>query len=594
MKPEDRIRAAFNDLSRRVADEPTRPFTPGTEASPRARWLPALAGAAGVIVVIGGIALLQILPGEPAVTVPPATEATPPTTTVPPPTTTPTTEPVSAQPDDRFRVDGERVAGDASDPFLNVRIEPDPGADLLAKLPPTYRGLRATGAEASATDGGSWVEVELLHPTPLTAGTAPTDGTNPTGWVNSAFILPLADGISVGSGDLEPCSGEGEFGDGDGAASYVASLEVVRLSSGCVRIVVGFGFGTGDFEWANVTGSLLTSPPAWQELQNPLPFMLALPNSTMAWPQATDAGDVYVVRRPDLSVGITSLEPADRVIVRAFEGMLVIDLEGGTQPPAIKGANVVLMREPSVNLGSVDVTGLARPFEANLGVMIEDQAGQPVEALWSGSSFLGTIVTDAYAVMTNDWMTAWGSFAARAEGLEAGSYVLVLSPDGGSDQPRTLRIPFEVEEAGSVAEAPSAEANAIAIALAAFASGGAAPAMTDQVMLRLGPSISEIRTAASLTDPSNWTIDAPEFRAYSGPFDFLGFVRNRPFVSVAEGQVNHCASAPVEYWPTVRLVRPAIHMQPIGIDSCLEWFHLALRVDQQGRIAEVVLDIWEP
>ncbi len=592
MNPEDRIRAAFEELSDRVPLEPTRPLTTGRTA----RFVPALAGAMAVAAVIGGIALLQLLPGDPPDSVPPATNTTA-VTSVPPtsePGTSSTTTPSTVDLN-RFRVDTERVAADTSDPFLNVRRGPGVGNDLLAKLPPTYRGLAWTGASDTTEDGATWYEVELLHPLPGVNPAEPLEGSNPSGWVNAAYLLPLEDGISVGQSDLPACSGESEFGGGQGGVSYVSSLETARLTANCVRIVVGFGFGTGAFEWTGVTGDLLTTPPSWQERISPWPLSIALPDSAAAWPAATQADGVFVVRQPDLGLGLMSLLPADQVTVRTFEGWLVIDLEGGSQTLPPSGAGIQLTAEPFAAAGSIEVIGIARPFEATLGATVLDSSGNPVEAIWSGSSFLGTVRGDTYAVMTNDWTEAWGRFAVRAEGLEPGDYVISLTGDGGSDQPRTLDIPFTVDEAGSGVSAPSELGNTVAAALAGFATGGNPWPLADAVTLRLGLVESVSVPASQLASPEAWVVDADEFNGYSGPFDLLDRLRRNQHYSVAEARaVDHCASPPIDFWPGEEVSPMPIHIRPIGIDSCLMWFDLVVRLDADNRITEVVLDLYEP
>ena len=109
------------------------------------------------------------------------------------------------------------------------------------------------------------------------------------------------------------------------------------------------------------------------------------------------------------------------------------DLELGDGSPPPSGAGVVLTSPVLAGSGAVDVVGLARPFEATLEVSLEDASGDPVEAVFSGSDFLGTISTSEYGVGATDWLEAWGMFAVRAEGLAVEQLLAVaraLAPPG--------------------------------------------------------------------------------------------------------------------------------------------------------------------
>jgi hypothetical protein len=595
MSHEDRLRAAFDDLDRRVGEVPHRSWNPGR----RPRYMAALAGAAAVVVVIGGAALFQLLPGEPPTSAPPLTQPTT-VTTVPPSTTGTSQAPPSTQPGggNRYRVDTEKVAADTDDPFLNVRWAAGAGSDLLAKLPPGYRGLAWTGATEATEDGATWYEVELLHPVAGVNPPEPLEGRNPRGWVNAAYLLPLPDGLSVGTAELAPCPAEGESGLADGPSdAHVYSLETARVADGCTRIVVGFGGGTLGYSWDDPSMedvAPLDRVPAWNTVQEPWPLVIDLPATARVWPGATDADGVYVARSASLALQLVSLLPSDRTTVRSFDGWLVIDLEGGSQPIPPADGLVALTQQQWIGAGFITVSGLARPFEANLGVSVIDAAGNREEAVYSGSTFLGTIRTDQYAVQTYDWTEAWAPFSVEVAGLSPGSYILKLDADGASDSPRTLDIPFDITEAGEAPQPPGEEANQIASALAGFSSGGPAPSFADQVIVRLGNQDRKILSAAEAADRDNWTIEAALFNGYSGPFTPLGTLAGRPFRRITTGTVDHCASPPVDFWPGETVTPPPIHIEPIEIGSCLQWFDVVIRVDTQGRIQEVVLDLYEP
>jgi hypothetical protein len=334
--------------------------------------------------------------------------------------------------------------------------------------------------------------------------------------------------------------------------------------------------------------------PAWNTVQEPWPLLIDLPFTARVWPGATDGDGVYVARSTSLALQLVSLLPSDRTTIRSYQGWLVIDLEGGSQARPPTGNLIALTGEPQIGPGSITVNGLARAFEANLGVSVTDGAGNRVEAVYSGSSFFGTVRTDQYAVQTYDWTEAWAPFSVEAAGLPPGSYTLKLDAQGGSDTPRTLDLPFEVLEAGEAPELPGEQANQIASQLAGFGLGGPAPDFASQVIVRLGNQERKTLSAAQAADPDNWVIEADEFNGYSGPFRPLEVLGGRPFRRVTVGTIDHCASPPVDFWPGETVDPPPIHLEPIGIDSCLQWFDVVIRVDTRGRILEVVLDLWEP
>ncbi len=168
-----------------------------------------------------------------------------------------------------------------------------------------------------------------------------------------------------------------------------------------------------------------------------------------AWSGATETADgIYLVRDGD-RLQLWSPTPVDRLTVHRLDdrGIVVVDLVVDSERAASPtGPGVVLTRQPWAGLGSFEAIGIARPFEANLGVAIYDDSGNPVEAVYSGSLSIGTIRATTYAVQTEDWTQAWAPFAVRAEGLVPGEYTMVLNAQGGSDNPQTLQLSFTVAE----------------------------------------------------------------------------------------------------------------------------------------------------
>ncbi len=633
MNPDERLRAAFRDLSERAARDvnpslgrPTvDPMTQLDHRRARGPRRPVLAIAAAAVVTAGAVAAIGLTRGDdgtgletgPAET---STDDTSnrgsdgsPATTADPATTgtadgAPPTGDGEVSPRERRRVATALVVADTDDPFLNVRLDPEPGADLLAKLPATYTGLIATGQTETAADGGRWIEVELVHPVAVTTVERDT-GRPPSGWVNAAFTEPLPESLPVTLAEVPACAGGFEpIETGAGLADgHVYGLDAGRVTDDCLRVVVTFGAGRAPFEWYELPGSIGPAaglPDVVVTMSGGQGASLDLGAVSSAWPTATDDEQVYVVRSVDRSLDLVTPRHVDGVTVTGLpdRGVAVIDLELGDGSPPPSGAGVVLTSPVTTGAGSVAVRGIARPFEATLGVSIEDPSGAAVEAVYSGSDFLGTAATTEYGVGTTDWAEAWGTFAVRADGLAAGRYTLVLTAQGGADDPDTLRVPFTIDDDpdgdASVPALPSATDQAAAQALVDFARGGSGGSidgvpLADDVTLLLGAEPYATASPGQLAEREAWTADAESgFGGFAGPFNPLDQLE-QPNLRFTTGPIPHCAGPPVA-WPAELDGLRQVNVEPVGIDSCIAWFGVHLFLDDDDRIAAVALDLFGP
>jgi hypothetical protein len=503
---------------------------------------------------------------------------------------------------DRLRVDTEAVRADTADPFLNVRAGAGAAADLVAKLPPSYRGLRAAGEREAGDDGADWIEVELLHPVAY-SGPDP-GGDSPTGWINAAYAFVLADGLGVGTDEVPGCVPTDDAGASIGGlagAGYVYGLESGFLSDDCLRVVLTVAPGSSPYLWTEVpagTGPASALPGMVVTSSGGTGVTVDLGNVSSAWPGATDTDDgVYVARADDGTLDLVSPLPVRSVVTTPLRdiGVVVIDLEV-TGPAPTADRFVVLTDDPLIGAGSVTVNGLARPFEAMLGVSIVDAAGQPVEAAYSGSSFLGTVRAADYGVETTDWTEAWGRFSVRADGLDPGEYVMALDGEGGVEDPTPTRVPFTITDGPSddvAAGLPSSREQAVLWSLVRFARGGGLEQvpLADEVTLGLGLATTRILAADELADREAWILDEAEFAGYSGPFDLLAQVADSR-VRYSRGPIDHCAGPPLN-WPEEWTSLTQLNIEPIS-DSCLQWYGISLFLNDGGEIEAVVLDLWEP
>ena len=520
-------------------------------------------------------------------------------------------EPSRPVPD--LRVAFDAVRADTDDPYLNVRLDPDPRADILAKLPPMYAGL-SDQDETETVDGETWRRVELLDSVPLlvSAIDRPGEGTagRVLGWVNERFVQPAPDGLAVGTDEVPACaasenttSGLGDRS-GDAASDLtIHSFRSARLSEDCVRTVIGFGVRSDEGTFTDL--AVVEPLPAVPD-HTITTFLgtLDLGDTSTVWPRATDSSYGYVARDRDggLSAQL-GFEPAETwVTPLPGRGLLILDAEPRAEVtvPSSSQTPVILRRDMGEN--TITVSGLARPFEATLDAAITDESGRPVEALWSGG-YAGTIRADRYGLMTTDWIEAWGRFDVQAVVPEPGPYELVISAEDPSGRTSpSVSIPFEPTGVDADSPAPRADTdepterdNEIALALLRFARTGEGfddLGLAPEVEVGLGFDTA-VRTvpASGLESPSAWRLDVDQFNGWSGPFDILPDL-TRP-TQISAGEITHCAGPPLTVPNRLEGLR-RVNLEPFAITSCLEWRAVTVFLDTEGRIAAVHLDLWEP
>jgi hypothetical protein len=586
MNSDDRLRQAFDDLQQRTESvDPQYSLQRISRASTERRaWVPALAGAAVVLAVIGGVALSGLLSGPEAddvvaTTVPDSTTLIPDSTTTssdePATTTTSTVLPTSSN-----VLPTHRVTGVASDDVLNVRVEPGVDGGLLAELPPDYRGIRTIDNIEIVEDGGEWRQVILLDPIRLVGLEEPLHGAPITGWVNSAFIEPHDPSMS----DAFPCGGQmtSTIEATGPAPDHVYAIRQFGLG-GCIRTVVTFGqnfdgsrplydristdvrpAGIPNFRWEQVNGVAVL-------ILEDVPYAWATESNTH------ESSAALVGRWTDGSLAIFLTVPGSTSIQVSATGDLVVDVNP-FEATRLAGNGFHILGEPVAGPGgTIEMWGLARPFEANVGTTIIGADGDPVEG--AGPNF----------VMTTDWTEAWGLFQYRAVGLEPGAYVLTLSRQG-VDQSIELDVPFMVQDRDPEFTVTEADL-ALTDGLRAEARGvDVGLPFADDVTISLG-----IDHEDSLSDPADgegWIIDVPEWNGYAGPFDVLGPLRDEAGITATSvGPQPHCAGPPLDLpWDADR----QLTIQPAGISSCLEWYAISLFLNDAGEIERVMLDLWEP
>ncbi len=153
-----------------------------------------------------------------------------------------------------------------------------------------------------------------------------------------------------------------------------------------------------------------------------------------------------------------------------------------------------------------------------------------------------------------------------------------------------------IVDPASASVEPSPADQALVDAFLAFAEAPGTDTVTAlplaaDVALGLGPDIVTTRNAADLVGPGAWTIDREEFRAWAGPFSALDLAA--PPITITVGTHARCA-APPEPAPEGFADLRRISIQPTTATSCLEWWTVDFFLDDNGDIAAVTLDLFEP
>jgi hypothetical protein len=118
--------------------------------------------------------------------------------------------------------------------------------------------------------------------------------------------------------------------------------------------------------------------------------------------------------------------------------------------------------------------------------------------------------------------------------------------------------------------------------------------LADDVELGLGHHPRVRRVASELRDPAAWQVEAPRFfRGGVGPFSALSPLAGTEELKYVEGAYARCASPPAAPQRGLASLRRR-SIQPQATESCLRWFAVDAYLTDDGRIAAVILDLWEP
>lgn len=467
------VRQAFDQLRSDVteATDPTDAYRTITSVpAERTRWVALAAAATGVVVLLAVTSLVarqfdgtDVADSTTAPTGGTTVGTSTPTTgeaTLPTSGSTSSTTGVTPPSPPAAEVPTHRVANVAADDVLNVRHAPEASAPKLAELAPSYAGVRWTGETATADDGGTWWRIELLDPVAVVPLGEPFHGAI-SGWVNRAFLAPIAQGLPVDFDQL-PCElgpGIGAItvdpeGSGSFAADHIIGMRHAAEGA-CQRVVITLGSGfSPEFDWELIPTDLRPAD------QLPGSFLANEDWLTISWSGETGSRllgarpEAMQLATPDGPVLVTLDEFGTYSVVFTFpvrqpnyrtvpeDGRIIIDYESYQEPVANTQDRLVVVLPPFVADGEVWIDGWARPFEATLGIELT-RDGRPAPGTFQGRAILREGSWSENAVMVPAWVDGWGVFHFQVSDLARGDYELFLFSDG-ADEPLGIRIDFTV------------------------------------------------------------------------------------------------------------------------------------------------------
>ncbi|MGI8517959.1 MAG: hypothetical protein ACR2ME_06425 [Acidimicrobiia bacterium] len=321
-----------------------------------------------------------------------------------------------------------QVTGVARDDVLNVREEPNSNALLRAELPATYSGLRWTGTSSVADDTGVWWLVELTKPVALLNLGEPLHGGPALGWINSAFVEPISDGLTEdchleGNELNEPVSSE---------RPVLAGTTALQLAE-CSRIVMDFVDLDSDWHSETAPENPAYGPSAVGVIADGQDFEIGL-----------GSVQVFSVELPPLTLSPPAMfvDSADGPVLRVLGAVsdwglwvdgrnrLVLDyVATPSSPPFRMIEGIGLIDPPSEATSGETITfrGLGTVFESWINASLRDAINHlPVVATFTQGGV--NEHTSSFLVTAGVGLPA--DFEFSVDGLKPGRYELVLVGQG--------------------------------------------------------------------------------------------------------------------------------------------------------------------
>lgn len=338
----------------------------------------------------------------------------------------------------------------AADDTLNARSGPGTDNAVVFEFASNATGVLRTDADPVTVGSSIWIQVF-----------APTSGQDTAeGWVNSSFLEPIAVPVSVPcvfNGPQEDIAGfdvANTEGDATIDNAVVSSIDTYRFGS-CLRTIIELSDG---FTSSNDPSTRLTTLPADIELLGSpdavIEFGPSLVGAEVADERFVETSGVehstFIYRsttgnieakfyRPATSLDVTFDNDNGRIIIDTPDA-LSPDLS--TQGPLLDEGSLILQDVRSeANDRLWTITGLARPFEANLPVEIVAN-GEPIVVEWTGG-FL-TEPSASNGIRTTSWLE-WGIFTFSIElddGVDPADVIVRFDETGGATAPQYIDVPL--------------------------------------------------------------------------------------------------------------------------------------------------------
>ena len=291
--------------------------------------------------------------------------------------------------------------------------------------------------------------------------------------MNSAFLVetPVVDG--------RPCLFNGPQdhyigidwtnpdGSPDSDAAVISSIETYRFG-GCIRTVIEFSDGWSyEDGGANRVTALPTDIVVTRDLTPTIDFGGSIIGAE--GPEARFAESPGVMQSTFVSMNVDRslsgvLYGPTTTMFATFDntnGTLTIDIADirlpldadpelfdrigrATAPTIDQGGLVLSSADSSTDQLQWTFVGLARPFEATLGVDVQQIDGTPIDVAWRGGVVDG--LRSNNGVMTTAYIDAWGQFdftITLPDGVDPADVVIVFDPSGGgADDVQTVDLPL--------------------------------------------------------------------------------------------------------------------------------------------------------
>ncbi len=338
-----------------------------------------------------------------------------------------------------------RVTAVATDDTLNVRAGAGTDFDVIFELAPNATGVVRTNTAPALVGQNEWVEVY-----------GPVSGTR--GWVNFNFLEPI-DVL-----DDRPCVfDEGQasptttFTNSEGSVDsdeiVATTIDTFRFGS-CIRTVIQFSDGFSPANPVTVLPNDITINANTSDGVSIIDFGPTLLAAEGADARFIDSGvsqSIFLQRVEDGNIVGLIYGPSSALDVDYDNtiGRMTIDVadtgaaSDGVQP--LLDESGVVLTDIFSGPDGITISGLARPFEATLGVEVLLE-GNPIDVDWTqGAIRPGTASING--VMTTDWTSAWGAFDFTIEAdpaVNVFDLVVRVDPTGGAaDDPVTVDLILE-------------------------------------------------------------------------------------------------------------------------------------------------------